>query len=100
MCINAAVFVGISAGSLIALRTALTHPTRVKGIVAMSSTSRSATRAAIETFEQVYQTWISTLTPSEDIMNIAIMGWGGNLDVNSDRCKISNEIGRPGITAL
>jgi pimeloyl-ACP methyl ester carboxylesterase len=78
----------MSAGSLIAFRTALSHPSYVNGIVALSSTCRSASQAAIDAFGQVYQAWIATPTPSEDIMNIAIKGWGGDLDVNSDRCKI------------
>ena len=75
-------------GSLISLRMALTHPEYVEGIVAMSSTSRAATQQVIEVFNQFYQGWVSTPTPSEDLMNLAILGWGGESDVNSDRAKI------------
>ena len=78
----------MSAGSLIAFRTALSHPSHVSGIVALSSTCRSSSQAAIDAFDKVYQAWIATPTPSEDIMDVAIKGWGGDLDVNSNRCKI------------
>ena len=67
---------------------ALSHPIRVKGIVALSSVSRAAPQSVVEALEQVYKAWVATPTPSEDIMNLAIQGWGGNIDVNSDRCKI------------
>jgi 3-oxoadipate enol-lactonase len=66
---------------------ALSHPTRVKGIVALSSVSRAAPQSVIEAFQKVYTAWVATPTPSEEIMNLAIQGWGGRLDVNSDRCK-------------
>lgn len=66
---------------------ALTHPIRVKGIVAMSSTCRSAPQPVIEAFEKLYAEWTATATPSEELMNLAIKGWGGDLDVDSDRCK-------------
>ena len=73
---------------MIALRMALSHPTRVKGIVALSSVCRAAPQPVVEAFEKVYKVWVATPTPSDDIMNLAIQGWGGSLDVNSDRCKI------------
>jgi len=70
------------------MRMALTYPARVDGIVALSSISRAAPKAVIDAFAQVYKAWTSTPVPSEEIMNLAICGWGGDLDVNSDRCKI------------
>jgi pimeloyl-ACP methyl ester carboxylesterase len=76
-------------GSLISLRMALKYPSRVDGIVAMSSISRAATKEVIEVFTQFYNGWVSTTTPSEELMNLAIVGWGGdNVNVNSDRAKI------------
>jgi pimeloyl-ACP methyl ester carboxylesterase len=70
------------------MRIALTHPSYVSGIVAMSSTSRVASQAAVDALKQLYLGWVSTPTPPVDLMNIAIQGWGGDLDVNSDRCKV------------
>ena len=67
---------------------ALTYPARVDGIVALSSISRAASQPVLEAFAQVYKIWTSTPVPSEEIMNLAIGGWGGDLDVNSNRCKI------------
>jgi pimeloyl-ACP methyl ester carboxylesterase len=70
------------------MRMALSHPARVNGIVALSSISRPPSQAVLDAFTQVYKIWTSTPVPSEEIMNLAIGGWGGDLDVNSDRCKI------------
>jgi pimeloyl-ACP methyl ester carboxylesterase len=72
-------------GSLIAMRVALEYPTHVEGVVALSSTSRAATPEALTAFQQVYDAWISTPTPSEDLMNLSIAAWGGSPDVNCDR---------------
>ena len=85
---ESAIFIGISAGSLISMRMAITHSARVDGIVALSSTSRTSSQAVLDAFAQVYKIWTSTPIPSEEIMNVAIRGWGGDLDVHSDRCKI------------
>jgi pimeloyl-ACP methyl ester carboxylesterase len=76
-------------GSLIAFRTAVTHPSKVDGIIAMSSISRPSTQPVIDAFNQFYAGWVSTPIPSEKLMNLAIYGWGDQtLDVNSNRCKI------------
>jgi pimeloyl-ACP methyl ester carboxylesterase len=65
-----------------------TYPERVTGIISLSGTARSAPPAFTEAFKAFQEAWIATPTPSEDLMNAAIKNWGGDLDVNSDRCKI------------
>jgi pimeloyl-ACP methyl ester carboxylesterase len=32
--------------------------------------------------------WVSTLTPSEDLMNLPILGWRGEAHVNLDQAQI------------
>jgi pimeloyl-ACP methyl ester carboxylesterase len=87
-------------GSLIALRMALKHPSKVNGIIAMSSVSRPPTQSVIDGFTAFYNAWVSTPTPSEDLMNAAIFGWGDtSLDVNSDRCKIIKRDWAEGMSA-
>ena len=75
-------------GSLIAFRMALAHAKYVEGVVAMSSTSRAPTQQVIEAFTRFYLGWVSTPTPAEELMNVAILEWGGEPDVNSERAKI------------
>ena len=70
------------------MRMALAHPTRVNGVVALSSISRPSSQAVLDVFAQVYKIWTSTPVPSQEIMNLSIGAWGGDLDVESDRCKI------------
>ena len=72
-------------GSLIAMRIALNYPQYVNGVVALSSTSRAATPEAVALFQQVYDVWISTPTPSEEIMNLSIQAWGGSPDITCNR---------------
>jgi pimeloyl-ACP methyl ester carboxylesterase len=67
---------------------ALTYPTYVQGIIAMNSTSRATTPEIVALFQDFYKGWVSTPVPSEDLMNLAIMGRGGNIDLNSKRCKM------------
>lgn len=83
-----AIFIGMSAGALIALRMGFTYPDRVKAIVSLSATARTPSPAFVEAFQKFQEAWIVTPTPSEELMNAAIKNWGGDLDVNSDRCKI------------
>ena len=54
----------------------------------MSSTCRAATPEVVALFHEFYKGWVSTPVPSEDLMNLGMMGWGGTIDINSKRCKM------------
>lgn len=74
-------------GSLISLRIAFKYPDHVLGVVAISSTPRAATPEVLAAFQQFYDAWVSTPVPEEALMELGILGWGGQLDVTSDRCR-------------
>jgi 3-oxoadipate enol-lactonase len=74
-------------GSLIALRIALAHPSRVTALALLACLATAASPEGIALINQVRDIWVSTPTPSEDIMNAAIRGWGGDPDVTGPRAQ-------------
>jgi len=72
-------------GSSIALRIALSHPARITSLVLMGSTADASSPEGKATIYQMRDIWVSTPTPSEEIMNISIRGWGGEPDVKGPR---------------
>jgi 3-oxoadipate enol-lactonase len=72
-------------GSCIALRIALSHPARITALVLMASTVDASSPEGKAAFYQMRDIWVSTPTPSEEIMNIGIQGWGGEPDVKGPR---------------
>ena len=74
-------------GSLISLRIAFKYPDHVLGVVGISSTSRAATPEVLAAFQQFYDAWVSTPVPEEPLMELGILGWGGQPDVTSDQCR-------------
>ena len=75
-------------GSGIALRMALSHPSLVTALVLMSSTADAPTAEGVAAIDKVRDVWVSTPSPSEKIMNIAMMGWGGDPDVHGPRAQL------------
>lgn len=72
-------------GSMIALRLALLDPPRFVGLALLGSNASAVTDAQRSAFYQLRDIWLATPAPSEQIMNAAILGWGGNPDVDSPR---------------
>ncbi|GAB1212149.1 hypothetical protein ATERTT37_001279 [Aspergillus terreus] len=79
------IIAAISMGSMIALRLALLNPARVVGLVLLGSNASAVTDVQRSAFYQLRDIWVATPAPSEQIMNAAILGWGGNPDVDSPR---------------
>ena len=57
----------------------------VDGFISMSSTYQAPSQNVLESFQNLYNGWISTPVPSDELMNMAITAWGADLDVSSDR---------------
>jgi pimeloyl-ACP methyl ester carboxylesterase len=74
-------------GSCIALRIALSHPSRITALALMSSTAEASSPEATAALSQMRDIWVSTPTPSEEIMDIAIRSWGGDPDVKGPRAQ-------------
>jgi 3-oxoadipate enol-lactonase len=74
-------------GGLIALRMALSHNSRIDALILMSTTAGEESAEGNAATTQVRDIWVSTPSPSEEIMNIAIQGWGGDPDVNGPRAQ-------------
>ena len=74
-------------GGCIALRMALSHNSRIAALILMSTTANEGSPGAKAAITQVRDIWVSTPSPSEDIMNISIQGWGGDPDVNGPRAR-------------
>ena len=73
-------------GALIALRLSLAHPSRVKALVLMASLATTGSPEAIAMMLEFRDAWVSTgAAPSENIMNAAIVLWGGDPDVTGAR---------------
>jgi pimeloyl-ACP methyl ester carboxylesterase len=72
-------------GAMVALRMALLEPARVSGLVLLGASETLPSEASKKAFGQVRDIWVATPTPSEEIMNISIVAWGGAPDVNGDR---------------
>lgn len=72
---------------MIALRMALSHLICVKGVVSLSSVSRAALQSVRKSLKKRTKHGQQLQPPSEVIMNLAIQGWRGSHDVDSDRCK-------------
>jgi 3-oxoadipate enol-lactonase len=53
----------------------------------MASTADASSVEATAAVDQVRDIWVSTPSPSEEIMDVAIRGWGGDLDVNCPRAQ-------------
>jgi len=83
--VQKATFIGLSMGCLISLRLALTHPSRVTALVLMAGTATAATPESIAGILQLREMWVATPKPSEDVMDIAVRGWGGNPDTTGAR---------------
>ncbi|GFF97715.1 putative esterase YtxM [Aspergillus udagawae] len=75
----------ISMGSMIALRLALLDRARFSGLILLASNASASTDAQRTAFYQLSDTWIATPAPSEQIMNAAILSWGGNPDLEGPR---------------
>jgi len=69
-------------GACIAMRTALSHPSRTSALILMASTAEASAVVA-----QMRDVWVSTPEPSAAIMDLAIQSWGGNPDVNGPRAQ-------------
>lgn len=85
--IQKAIFAGVSMGAGIALHIALSHPSRITALILMGSTADATTAEATAAISQVRDIWVSTPSPSEEIMDIAIRGWGGDPDVKGPRAQ-------------
>lgn len=72
----------ISMGAGIALRIALSHCSHVTALILMGSTSDASIPEAIAAISKVRDIWVSTSSPSEEIIDIAIRAWGGDPDLN------------------
>jgi pimeloyl-ACP methyl ester carboxylesterase len=72
-------------GSMIALRLALLDQARFPCLVLLGSNASAATDAQRSAFYQLRDIWVATPAPSEQIMNAAILSWGGNADVDGPR---------------
>lgn len=83
--IERAILVGISMGASIAFCIALSHPSRVKALISIASTGEASSPDASAAIAKVRDIWVSTRSPSEEIMDISIRGWGGNPDVKGPR---------------
>ena len=85
--IENATIAGISMGACIALRLALSHQSRIDALILMSSTAGEESAEGKAAITQVRDIWVSSPSPSEEIMNIAIQGWGGDPNVNGPRAQ-------------
>ncbi|KAH6706318.1 Alpha/Beta hydrolase protein [Leptodontidium sp. MPI-SDFR-AT-0119] len=85
--IKTAIFIGISMGALITMRLALSHPSRITALCLISSTATAETPDATAAITQVRNIWVSTVVPSEAIMDISIRGWGGEPDLAGTRAQ-------------
>jgi pimeloyl-ACP methyl ester carboxylesterase len=77
----------ISMGSMIALRLVLLDQARFSGLVLLASNASAVTDAQRSAFYQLSDIWVATSAPSEQIMNAAILSWGGNPDLDGPRAK-------------
>ncbi|KAL3483662.1 putative alpha/beta hydrolase [Aspergillus germanicus] len=77
----------ISMGTMIALRMALLNQTKLTGLILLSANASAASEAHKIGFPQLRDIWTSTPSPSEAIMNGAIIAWGGATDVTSPRAQ-------------
>jgi 3-oxoadipate enol-lactonase len=85
--IQKATFAGISMGAAVVLRIALAHPSRITALTLMGSTAEASTPEGDASTQQMRDIWVSTPSPSEDIMDIGIRSWGGDPDVTGPRAK-------------
>ncbi|KAL5363158.1 Alpha/Beta hydrolase protein [Aspergillus floccosus] len=79
------IIAAISMGSMIALRLALLDPARFVGLVLLGSNAAAVTDAQRSAFYQLRDIWVAAPAPSEQIMNAAILSWGGDPDVDGPR---------------
>ncbi|KAL3461159.1 putative alpha/beta hydrolase [Aspergillus heterothallicus] len=77
----------ISIGTMVALRSALLSPSKVSGLILLSANASAASDAHKLGFPQLRDIWTSTPSPSEEIMNGAILAWGGDADVGGARAQ-------------
>jgi 3-oxoadipate enol-lactonase len=54
----------------------------------MASTAVASNAESTAAINQVRDIWVSTPSPSEDIMDVAIQGWGGDPNVLGPRAKL------------
>jgi 3-oxoadipate enol-lactonase len=74
-------------GACIALRIAISNPSRVTALVVMASTAEPSSPEGTAAIGQVRDIWVSTPSPSEEIMDVAIQAWGGAPDVKGPRAQ-------------
>ncbi|KAL2869530.1 alpha/beta fold hydrolase [Aspergillus lucknowensis] len=79
------IITAISMGSMIALRLAMLDQPRFVGLVLLASNASAVTEAQRSAFYQLCDIWVAAPAPSEQIMNAAILSWGGNPDVDGPR---------------
>ncbi|CEL08508.1 hypothetical protein ASPCAL11657 [Aspergillus calidoustus] len=77
----------ISMGTMVALRIALLQQTKLTGLILLSANASAASEAHKTGFPQLRDIWTATPSPSDAIMNGAILAWGGATDVNSPRAQ-------------
>ncbi|KAF7159624.1 hypothetical protein CNMCM5623_005004 [Aspergillus felis] len=75
----------ISMGTMVALRLALLDQARFSGLVLLASNASASTDAQRSGFYQLRDIWVATPAPSDQIMNAAILSWGGNPDLEGPR---------------
>jgi 3-oxoadipate enol-lactonase len=85
--IEKAIVAGLSMGGGIAMHMALSHSSRITALVLMSTTASEGTQESKAAMVQMLDTWFSTPSPSEELMDIAMKSWGGDPDVNCPRAQ-------------
>ncbi|KAL2818039.1 Alpha/Beta hydrolase protein [Aspergillus granulosus] len=77
----------ISMGTMVALRMALLSQTKLSGLILLSANASAASEAHKIGFPQLRDIWTSTPSPSDAIMNGAILAWGGATDIDCPRAQ-------------
>ncbi|KAI9369655.1 putative alpha/beta hydrolase [Aspergillus egyptiacus] len=81
------IVVAISMGAMVALRMALLHQDQLSGLILLSANADKASDLHRIGFPDVCDTWTSTPSPSNAIMNSAILAWGGSPDLRGPRAQ-------------
>ncbi|KAL4864884.1 hypothetical protein BDV12DRAFT_200698 [Aspergillus spectabilis] len=77
----------ISMGTMVALRIALLDQRNLSGLILLSANADAASDPHRIGFPQLRDIWISTASPSDEIMNGAILAWGGSPDIHGPRAQ-------------
>ncbi|KAL4885394.1 putative alpha/beta hydrolase [Aspergillus karnatakaensis] len=81
------IIAAISMGTMVALRIALLDQSKLSGLILLSANADAASEAHRIGFSQLRDIWTSTPSPSEAIMNGAILAWGGAPDIQGPRAQ-------------